>query len=202
MAHGVVGFDLDMTLVDSRPQVLASFRALSRETGVAIDVGEVAGRLGLKLEQELRHWFALADIAGAAAVFRQHYGKLAAQSVIMPGALAALAAVRDAGGSLAIVTGKHRMSVGPCLQAVGIEVDDVFCFVHGPEKADVLRRIGAKVYVGDTPDDMAAAVASGAVAVGVATGSFPESALLSAGAVIALETLEDFPACYRALPTH
>lgn len=46
---GVVGFDLDMTLIDSRPQTLGAFAALAGETGVTIDLAEVDQRLGIKL---------------------------------------------------------------------------------------------------------------------------------------------------------
>jgi phosphoglycolate phosphatase len=53
----VVGFDLDMTLVDSRPGIRASFEALSAETGVDIDVDMILSRLGPKLESELARWF-------------------------------------------------------------------------------------------------------------------------------------------------
>ena len=48
-----VGFDLDMTLIDSRPGIRASLRALTEETGVPIDADVVIGRLGPKLEWEL-----------------------------------------------------------------------------------------------------------------------------------------------------
>jgi phosphoglycolate phosphatase len=78
----------------------------------------------------------------------------------------------------------------------------VFAFVHGPEKADVIRRIGAAAYIGDTPDDMAAAVNGGALGIGVATGSFTESDLRDAGAFTTLKTLEDFPRCYESLPVN
>jgi phosphoglycolate phosphatase len=199
MAPRPVGFDLDMTLIDSRPQILASFRALARETGVAIDTGAVDGRLGLKLEDELSNWFPSSAIAHAAAIFRRHYVVLAAQSAAMPGARDALAAVRSAGALSAIITAKHPISVEPCLAATGLEADQVFPFVHGRQKADVLRRIGAAVYVGDTPDDMIAAVDGGACAIGVCTGSFSEGELLSAGAAVTLVTLEAFPSCYQSL---
>jgi phosphoglycolate phosphatase-like HAD superfamily hydrolase len=63
-----VGFDLDMTLIDSRPQILASFRVLAAETGVAIDAAVVAGRLGLKLEDELGNWFPLPAIPAATSL--------------------------------------------------------------------------------------------------------------------------------------
>jgi phosphoglycolate phosphatase len=197
-----VGFDLDMTLIDSRPQILASFRALGEDTGVAIDLDSVDERLGLKLEDELGYWFPPSGIDAAAAIYRRHYLVLAARSSALPGAHDALAAVRSAGARSAIITAKHQISVEPCLAAAGLKADDVFSFVHGPEKADVIQRIGAAVYVGDTPDDMAAAVAGGALAIGVATGSFTGLELRDAGAFTTLETLEDFPSCYESLPVH
>ena len=44
-------------------------------------------------------------------------------------------------------------SVGPSLIAAGLaaelEADDVYTHVYGPEKAAVLTRLGAAVYVGD-----------------------------------------------------
>ena len=43
---GPVGFDLDMTLIDSRPAILASFAGLARDTATAIDLAAVDSRLG------------------------------------------------------------------------------------------------------------------------------------------------------------
>ena len=50
---GPVGFDLDMTLIDSRSAILASFAGLAEDTGTAIDLAAVDSRLGIKLEDEL-----------------------------------------------------------------------------------------------------------------------------------------------------
>jgi phosphoglycolate phosphatase len=193
-----VGFDLDMTLVDSRPQILAAFGALAAETGAAIDLGAVEARLGLKLERELEHWFDLVGIDDAAAVFRRHYVELAAQTTLLPGAHEALAAVRAVGATPVIVTAKHRITAQPCLDAVQLGVEKVFCFVHGTEKAAVLRDVGAALYVGDTPADMEAAAQARIPALGVATGSFTADDLTNAGATAILATLEDFPAWFRS----
>jgi hypothetical protein len=51
---GPVGFDLDMTLINSRPAILASFAETSRETGTAIDLDAVDRRLGVKLTMSSR----------------------------------------------------------------------------------------------------------------------------------------------------
>jgi len=117
---------------------------------------------------------------------------------VLPGAHDALAAVRFSGRAVAIITAKHPTSVGPCLDATGIRADALYPFVHGPEKAEVLRSIGAIMYVGDTPDDMIAARDAGAVAIGVATGAFTGEELLKAGASTALHALTAFPDTFAA----
>lgn len=188
-----VGFDLDMTLIDSRPQILDAYSALAEETGTVIDLGQVSVRLGLKLEDELRHWFAPDAVPEAAAIYRRHYVELAAASVALPGARQTLARLQAAGVPVIIVTAKHALTVGVCLRAAGLSAAQVFSYVHGPEKAEVLRRNSASAYVGDTPDDMHAASSAGAIGIGVTTGSYSESQLRRAGASIVLASLEDFP---------
>jgi phosphoglycolate phosphatase len=120
-------------------------------------------------------------------------------TTLLPGAPEALAAVRAAGKRVVIITAKHPVSVEPCLQAVGLAPDEVFTFVHGPEKAAVLSRISAAAYVGDSPPDMAAAAQAGVRAVGVATGSFSGDDLARAGADVVLDSLAGFPAWYQTI---
>jgi phosphoglycolate phosphatase len=115
-----------------------------------------------------------------------------------PGAGDALACVEEAGESTLIVTAKHEVSVRPCLQVTGLQAQQLFHFVHGPEKAAVLARVGAAAYVGDTPADMAAAKDAGAVAVGVTTGAFNGTQLRDAGADHVLDSLTEFRSLYQA----
>ena len=194
---GAVGFDLDMTLVDSRRAILASFAELARETATAIDLEQVDRRLGIKLEDEVAFWFPAGEQAEAAGIYRKHYLRLAPElTTALPGAPEALAAVRAAGQRVVIITAKHPVSVEPSLRATGLAADELFTFVHGPEKAAVLRRLEAAAYVGDTPPDMAAAVQAGTRAVGVATGSFTAADLARAGAEVVLDSLRQFPGWY------
>ena len=198
---GPVGFDLDMTLINSRPAILASFAEVARETGNPIDLDAVDRRLGVKLEDELAFWFPPEQVAPAAGVYRRHYLRLAEpMTTVLPGAHEALAAVRAAGQRAVIITAKHQVSAEPSLRAAGLVADELFTLVHGPEKAAVLRRLGAVAYVGDTPPDMAAARQAGVRAVGVATGSFDASDLELAGAEVVLASLEAFPDWYRTVP--
>ena len=199
---GLVGFDLDMTLIDSRPAIMAAFAALAGEMETVIDLTAVDSRLGIKLEDEVAYWFAAERQAAAVDCYRRHYVLLAEENTTaLPGAAEALAAVRAAGERAVIITAKHEISVGPSLRAAGLAADEVYTHVHGPEKGAVLRRLGAAAYVGDTPADMAAAAAAGARAVGVTTGSFGDGALYEAGADVVLDSLTGFPSWYRALAT-
>jgi phosphoglycolate phosphatase len=191
-----------MTLIDSRPAIMAAFAELARETGTGIDLAAVDSRLGIKLEDEVAYWFPAGQQAAAVAGYRRHYVRLAAERTsALPGAREALAAVRAAGERVVIITAKHPVSVGPSLEAAGLAADELFTHVHGPEKAAVLRELAATAYVGDSPPDMAAAAAAGVRAVGVSTGSFGERALYEAGADVVLDSLTGFPSWYRALAT-
>jgi phosphoglycolate phosphatase len=193
-----VGFDLDLTLIDSRRAIMESFAAVAAETGAAIDPADVHRRLGIKLQDELAFWFPPAEIDAAVAVYRRHYAELAADlTTIMPGARESMAAVRAAGGRAVVITAKYVVPAKAALAGARLDPDELYTELHGPEKAEALTRLGARVYVGDTPADMAAAVSAGAAAVGVATGSFGVDALTAAGADVVLATLREFPAWFE-----
>jgi phosphoglycolate phosphatase len=200
---GPIGFDLDLTLIDSRRAIMAAWSAVADDFGVRIDLGDVDRRMGIKLEDEVAYWFAADSQEQAAASYRRHYVRLApALTTLLPGAESALAAVREAGERAIIITAKHPVSAEPSLAAVGLKPDDLFAHVHGPEKAVVLARIGAVAYVGDTPADMAAALTAGVVAVGVPTGSFTAAELRDSGGQVMLDSLLDFPAWYASIRMH
>jgi phosphoglycolate phosphatase len=195
-----VGFDLDMTLIDSRPAIMASFAALAAETGVLVDQAAVDRRLGIKLEVELGYWFQAAEIDAAVRIYRRHYRQLLGPlTTRLPGAEQALAAVRAAGARAVVITAKIEETARLSLEHVGLAADELFADAHGPEKAAVLAEVRAAVYVGDTPADMLAAVSAGAYPVGVATGSFSATELRAAGAADVLESLTSFPSLYRKI---
>jgi phosphoglycolate phosphatase len=192
-----VGFDLDLTLINSRPAIMAAWSAVADELGARIDLAEVDTRMGIKLEDEVSYWFPAEMHQAAADSYRRHYVRLAPTMTLpLPGAADALSAVRLAGERAVIVTAKHQVSIQPSLAAVELVADEIFAFVHGPEKAAVLADIGAAVYVGDTPADMAAGRVGGALAVGVPTGSFGAAELTLSGAHVILGSLLEFPSWY------
>ena len=200
MTQAPVGFDLDLTLIDSRRAILESFAGVAADTGVVIDLDGVTSRLGIKLEAELAYWFPPGEVPGAVRAYRSHYLRLLGPLTSrLPGAAEALAAVRAAGARAVVITAKYELTARLSLEAVGLSADELFADAHGPEKGTVLKSIGAAVYVGDTPADMAAAATAGAHAVGVTTGSFTAADLRAAGAADVLASLADFPFLYREI---
>jgi len=200
MTPAPVGFDLDMTLIDSQRAILASFAGVAADTGAKIEPEGVLSRLGIKLQDELAHWFPPGEIDAAVRIYRAHYLRLIGPcTTVLPGAAESLAAVRAAGARAVVISAKAELPARLSLDSVGLSADEIVADAHGPEKAAVLTLIGATAYVGDTPADMIAAVTAGVRAVGVATGSFAEAELRAAGAADVLSSLAEFPALYREI---
>ncbi|MDT3400342.1 haloacid dehalogenase-like hydrolase [Streptomyces sp. B1866] len=190
-----VGFDLDMTLIDSRPGIRAAYEALSARTGVFIDAVLATSRLGPPLEHELAHWFPAERVAEMQVVYRELYPDHAiTPTVALPGAREAVAAVRRAGGRAIVVTAKHEPNALLHLDHLEIEADAVIGWLWAEAKATALRAHGASVYVGDHTGDVIGARMAGALSVAVATGPCGAAELRTAGAGVVLDDLTAFPA--------
>jgi phosphoglycolate phosphatase-like HAD superfamily hydrolase len=162
------------------------------------------------------------------AIMAAHAADLAdqmrARGRALPGAAAALAAVADGRSGRrpgllvqSLLTGNVPALAEVKLSALGLtEHLDLSVGAYGDtseERADLVavarRKAGkrysadfggrATVLVGDTPLDVGAALATGARAVGVATGSFTAGELAAAGAHAVLPDLTDTPAVVNAV---
>jgi phosphoglycolate phosphatase len=189
-----VGFDLDLTLADTREGIAATLAALSERTGVPIDTAAVLSRLGPPLETELANWFPAEDVPAAAKVYRGFYGELAVPATVpMPGAVESVEAVRAKGGRVIVVTAKSQRHAEATVRALGLDVDEVSGSLFSTAKGTALVRFGATAYVGDHIADVDAARAAGARSVAVATGPYDSATLAAYGADIVLPDLRVFP---------
>ncbi|MFI8518744.1 HAD family hydrolase [Streptomyces sp. NPDC085481] len=193
-----VGFDLDMTLIDSRPGIRAAYLALTAETGVPIDADLAVSRLGPPLEQEIAEWFPAEHVTEMVARYRALYPAYAIEPTLpMPGARDAIQAVREAGGRTIVVTAKNGPHAELHLAHLGIEPDAVIGGLWAEAKAQALRAHDAGVYVGDHTGDVRGAATAGAYAVAVATGPCAPEELRAAGADVVLTDLTDFRAWWE-----
>jgi uncharacterized protein len=190
----VVGFDLDMTLIDTRPGFAATLQVIADETGVALDVRAMSERLGPPLSQMLAPHYAADQLDDLVDRFRAHYPQHAiVPTEAFPGAHESLAAVRRHGGRSIVVTGKFRPNAALHLDALAFDVDHLVGEVWGVGKASALTEHAATVYVGDHVHDVEGARAAGALSVSVLTGGCTEQELRDAGTDVVLADLTQFP---------
>ncbi|EPD57053.1 hypothetical protein HMPREF1211_06782 [Streptomyces sp. HGB0020] len=189
-----VGFDLDMTLIDSRPGIRACYQALAERTGTYIDADLAVTRLGPPLAEELINWFPEDRIAEMADLYRSMYPAFAIEATLeMPGAREAVDAVRAAGGRAIVVTAKYEPNAKLHLEHLGIHPDEVVGNLWAEQKAEALREHGASIYVGDHIGDVRGARKADALALAVATGPCSAEELSAAGADVVLDDLTQFP---------
>ena len=100
---------------------------------------------------------------------------------MLPGAHEALAAVRRQRGRVVVVTGKYPANAQRHVDHLGLDVDLLEGWVWGVGKAEVLRREGVEIYVGDHVHDVEGALAAGALSVAVLTGGCTREELEAAG---------------------
>jgi phosphoglycolate phosphatase len=189
-----VGFDLDMTLIDSRPGIRACYLALAERTGTYIDADLVVTRLGPPPETELAHWYPADQVQAMADLYRSLYPEHGVTGATpLPGAREAIAAVRAAGGRAIIVTAKYEPNAKLQVEHLGLNPDAVIGSLWAEQKAVALREHAASIYVGDHLGDVLGARAADALSVAVATGPYSPAELTEAGADVVLDDLTAFP---------
>ncbi|MEO6606226.1 MAG: HAD family hydrolase [Aeromicrobium sp.] len=188
-----IGFDLDMTLINSQPGFRPLYERIVAESGADIDIDLVLSRLGPPIEVELANWVPAAEVDKWSDRYRELYPEIALPLITtLPGAHAALEAVRERGRAI-IITAKHGPNAQLHVDHLGLPSDAVFGRVWRDGKAAVLADQEAYAYVGDHLHDMEAAKIAGVIGVGVTTGPSSAAELRDAGASVVLSSLEDFP---------
>ncbi|MCA2214520.1 HAD family hydrolase [Jidongwangia harbinensis] len=197
---GAVGFDLDMTLIDSRPGIAAAYRALTAQTGVFVDADLAVSRLGPPLRTELRNWFPADDLEAAVTAYRTLYAEHAiVPTRSMPGAVEALRAVRALGLRVVVVTSKIGRLAALHLKHLDLVADELAGDLFAEGKAAALTEHGVRWYVGDHVGDMVAARTAGVPGIGVATGPCGADELRAAGASYVLDDLTALPDLLRRI---
>jgi pyrophosphatase PpaX len=184
-------FDLDGTLVDSIPLILASFRHTVAAHGAApVDDGRWLTTAGQALRTQLATVARDdAELEAMVATYSDYYVTNHDDHVrAFAGVRDALARLRDRGVVMGIVSGKTRRGIERGLAhtrlgeffEVLVGADDLP--EHKPHPAPLLRAADAlggtgPIYVGDAPGDMEAARRAGMPAIACLWGPFDRAAL-------------------------
>lgn len=194
-------FDLDGTLIDTvYAHVLAWQRALA-DAGMPIEGWRIHRRIGMSgglftraVARELGRPMNDTEVDQ----IRQRHGELFREALPerrpLPGAVALLGHLREAGVPFGIATSGRRPEIDASLEALGVGSDIVVV-----ERGDVMRakpepdlflacqermgvHIGDVTVVGDAVWDLLAARRAGMLSVGLLTGGYGEDELARAGA--------------------
>jgi len=191
-------FDLDGTVVDSKPGILASCAAALRSLGHRPDSLDIGSLIGPPLEEvmaDVLRRFGDDRVAEAVLAYRDHYGSAGfRETTVYPGLAAALDELLALKAKLYIATSKRTIFAERILERVGLI--DLFAGVHGSEPggavdrkadliADVLRRhelsADLSLMVGDRRQDVEGARTNCVSTIGVLWGYGDRDELESAG---------------------
>lgn len=188
----VVLFDLDGTVLDTYAPILESMRYATKTVlGEPLPDAELIAKVGQPLVVQMQtfaadHGYAPEVADELTRVYREFSERdLDEKSKPFPGVPEAIAALKNAGFTVGVVTSKRVALATKSLKAHGLF--DVFACVNGAEdsaahKPDpepllaAAKKLGVSpdrcVYVGDSPYDLQAAHAADMPCVGVAWGKF------------------------------
>ncbi len=190
----MVGFDLDMTLVDSRDGITFTIEQVLAELNIRVPRAEIFQTIGIPLWDAFAMWMSPEQIDPAVTRYREVYKKIGIPiTTVMPGARESLAAIHNAGGRTMVVSAKIVGAVQIIVDLLKLPIDVVRGDLFAEAKASALLEEGAVIYVGDHTADVRGAVAAGAVSVAVATGPCTADELRKEGADVVLVDLTAFP---------
>ena len=208
-------FDLDGTLVDTLELLVGSARhAFTNRAGRSPTDAEWRAGIGTPLARQLAPYAADdADLAALVAGYRgyqgEHHDRL---TTLYPGVRETVALLARGGHPLGVVTSKADVVAHRTLRHVGLaEAMPVVVGAdsstrHKPDPEPVhaaLERLGyapgEALFVGDSPYDVLAGRAAGAIAVGATWGFFAREQLEAAGADHCIADIAELPALVERL---
>lgn len=207
--------DLDGTVVDSMPGILASSNAALRAMGHRHDSLDVRGMIGPPLEEtmaEMLGRFGDDRVAEAVLAYRDHYGSTGfLETSVYSGLAEALHQLVELKATLYIATSKRTVFAEKILEHLGLI--SLFAGVYGSEPggavdkksdlvAHVLRRHGLAaercLMVGDRRYDVEGGRSNGVSTVGVLWGYGDRAELEAAGATYIAARPTDLSAIAQA----
>jgi pyrophosphatase PpaX len=203
-------FDLDGTVVDTLPHILASFRHATTEVlGAPLADDVLMHYVGVPLARQMRYFTDDEEEADRLLASYRAFNHRTHDDMarLYPNTLTSLVALQAVGMPMGIVTSKSRHMAERALSLfdlgkffkVLVTADDTD--YHKPDPLPVRHGAGLLgidpsrvVYVGDSPADIASGKGAGAATVGAAWGVASKDRLAAAGPDAIIEDIGELPA--------
>lgn len=202
-------FDLDGTVVDTIPHILASFRHATADVfGESLPDDELMHHVGIPLLHQMRHFTADENtVDRLLASYREFNHRTHDEAVrLYPNTVSALEVLHGVDLPMGIVTSKSRMMADRAITLFGlghyfdvvVTADDTSA--HKPDPLPVI--IGAEalgilplhaVYVGDSPMDIEAGNAAGAYTIAATWGVASRERLEAASPGAIIDDIAELP---------
>jgi phosphoglycolate phosphatase len=209
-------FDLDGTLTDSKPGIVASIRHALRALGVKPPPDdEIARLIGPPTQDAFAQLLGTTDRAAierAVQVYRERFASVGMfDNSVYPGVIDGLGALRARGFDMWVVTSKPQVYAGTIVEHFGLR--GFFRRVYGPElsgersdKGELIayilgverRRAADTWMIGDRMHDIVGAKKNGLRAAGVLWGYGSREELRDAGADVLCESMPDLVRAFEA----
>lgn len=203
-------FDLDGTVVDTIPHILASFRHATADVlGEALPDEELMHHVGVPLARQMQYFTDDEDVAERLLTSYREFNHRTHDEMarLYPNTLSALETLARAGLPMGIVTSKSRMMAQRAIDLfdlnryfpVLVTADDTA--THKPDPEPV--RLGAallgadlarSVYVGDSPADIESGNGAGAGTIAATWGVASRERLLAVSPDAIIDDIAELPA--------
>ena len=187
-----VGFDLDMTLVDSSQAILLTTQKVLKSLDITVEEAVITQSVGLPIRDSFKVWVGDQNVQ-AYESYVTHYqstGYLSAD--VLPGAKELLLELVGRGIKVVIITAKNKKSAEIQLSHLGIPYSEIVGGAFRESKTEAMLKTGCVEYVGDHIEDYAAAEKAGIHFIGVATNPMQELETVSQGKFPVIKSLNDF----------
>lgn len=153
-----IGFDFDMTLVDTSNSLIATLGQIFPNKNILKDDKFSSEFSGLPLDQILLHFCYKENLNRFRKEFMTAYENIGIrESKILSGSIAALEIVRQYGFEPVIISAKSRKNLTKLVKHFDLPVKKIYADKHGIEKTKAMIAEKTILYIGDQESDVSAA---------------------------------------------
>jgi phosphoglycolate phosphatase len=187
-----VGFDLDMTLVDSSQAILLTTQQVLRSFNAEVDEVIIARSVGLPIKESFKVWVgdqyqqayeSYVDLYQTSGYLKSH---------ALPGAQELLGELVGLGIKVVVITAKNRQSAEIQLRHLELPYSELVGGAFQEGKTEAMLKTGCIEFVGDHIEDFKAAVKAGIHFIGVTTNPMQNLERDSQKNFPLIESLENF----------